>query len=111
MDKTKKYNLRMIIILLILLIFLVLLVVFNILLLRDLRSTQDALREVKSQLVSDEIELNPCPMCGKDVELQPINDSFYIECEYGIGNDGCGLHTGYYDSKMELISLWNKESM
>ena len=58
----------------------------------------------------EETELNNCrPVCGKKVELKPIDDSFYIECEQWNGNDGCGLKTGYYDSKAELIREWNNE--
>ena len=46
-------------------------------------------------------------MCGHEVKLNPINDSFYIECDKFLGKGGCGLTTGYYKSKNELIEKWN----
>lgn len=45
-----------------------------------------------------------CPMCGWCVELKPINDSWYIECQ----NLACGLHTGYFKSKEHLVEKWNE---
>ena len=56
-------------------------------------------------------ELLNCPLCGyEDVNLNPINESFYIECPEGhsYNNDnGCGLTTDYFDNKNELIEYWN----
>ena len=51
-----------------------------------------------------EIELDSCSMCGSEVELKPVNDVFYIDCDsFG----GCGLSTGYYKSASELAEMWN----
>ena len=55
----------------------------------------------------EEQTLDPCPICGHEVKLNPINDSFYIECDDFLGESGCGLTTGYYKSKNELIEKWN----
>jgi hypothetical protein len=44
-----------------------------------------------------------CPMCGWLVELKPINDYWYIECQ----NLACGLHTGHFENKERLIKKWN----
>lgn len=55
----------------------------------------------------EEENLNLCPMCGHNMKLNHINDSFYIECDSSLGEDGCGLSTGYYESKTELIEQWN----
>lgn len=53
--------------------------------------------------------ITTCPFCGADnVKLHPINDSWYIECEqYGLHQRGCGLSTGYFSNKQELIDKWN----
>lgn len=56
---------------------------------------------VLAEFKSEDIELRPCMLCKEQVELYPINNSFYIECPY------CHLETGYYDSKAELIDYWN----
>jgi len=46
-------------------------------------------------------QLENCPLCGAVVGLYPTKHSFYIEC------DNCDLQTGYFETKEELISLWN----
>ena len=50
-----------------------------------------------------------CPFCGaNNIRLHPVNDSWYIECErYGVDNKGCGLSTGYFTNRQELIDKWN----
>lgn len=55
--------------------------------------------------VYDEPEIDKCPMCGKDVKINPIDDVWYIKCD--IMNGGCGLQTGYYEDKYTLINTWN----
>ena len=49
-------------------------------------------------------ELQPCYICGSTVKIQPVNESFYIECE------NCGLETRFFKSKSELIKYWDKET-
>jgi hypothetical protein len=44
-----------------------------------------------------------CPMCGSEVELKPVNDSWYIGCQ----NINCGLETGFFHDKEELVEKWN----
>ena len=61
-----------------------------------------------TEYIYTEPELNPCPICGHKVSLNPVNRSWHIECEFGLGHDGCGLSTGYYNDKNELITAWNK---
>ena len=55
------------------------------------------LEEVKYE----EVVLKPCYMCENEVELSPINDRFYIHC------DSCGLETGYYKLRSNLVEQWN----
>ena len=87
---------------------LVFLVVFFIVCIFGLRQRANSLQTQLDQCVEIEEEsLLPCPICGHEVELNPINDSFYIECEKWMDSDGCGLITGYYKSKNELIEKWN----
>lgn len=87
---------------------LVFLVMFLIVCIVGLRKRADDLQIQLEQCVEiEEQTLKPCPMCGHDVKLNPINDSFYIECDNSIGENGCGLKTGYYKSKNELIEQWN----
>lgn len=84
------------------------LVVFLIACIFGLRERTDNLQKQLDQCVGIENQnLKSCPICGHEVKLNPINDSFYIECEKWMGNDGCGLTTGYYKSKNELIKQWN----
>ena len=45
-----------------------------------------------------------CPMCGSRVELNPIKNDWYIECQ----NWNCQLKTGYFHDKDKLIKKWNK---
>lgn len=52
-------------------------------------------------------ELKPCPFCGTPVEVDEDKfirgDSlFRIECM------GCGIHSGAFDDKNELIEVWNR---
>jgi len=63
--------------------------------------------KIIEEIEVDEVNLLPCPICGHEVKLNPINDSFCIECDNFLGEDGCGLKTGYYDSKNELVEQWN----
>lgn len=42
-----------------------------------------------------------CPICHSKVELYPVRDSVYIECQ------GCKLCTDYFDSTEELVNYWN----
>ena len=55
--------------------------------------------------------LKPCPLCGHEVKLVPIDEDWFIECERYNFEDhddhGCGLKTGYYKNKDELINMWN----
>lgn len=84
------------------------LVVFFITCIFGLRERADNLQTQLDQCIEvEEQDLEPCPICGHEVNLNPINDSFYIECNNFLGEDGCGLTTGYYKSKNELIKKWN----
>lgn len=54
-------------------------------------------------------ELKTCPICEATVRLKG-GKLYYIECEEYDDNNkkrGCGLQTGYYDSKQDLIEIWN----
>ena len=87
---------------------LVFLIVFLIVYIFGLRKQADDLQTQLDQCIEvEEQTLNPCPMCGHEVKLNPINDSFYIKCDCFLGEGGCGLETGYYKSKKELIDQWN----
>ena len=86
-------------------VVLVFIIVFLIVCIVGLRKRADDL-QLDQCVEVEEQALNPCPICGHKVKLNPINDSFYIECE-NFGEDGCGLTTGYYKSKNELIEQWN----
>lgn len=66
-----------------------------------LQATIKEQEAVIAELKVDETELNPCSLCGGQVKLNPVNDSFYIECL------DCELETGYYKSKADLIKYWN----
>ena len=82
--------------------------IFLIVCILGLRKRADNLQIQLEQCVEvEEQTLNPCPICGHEVKLNPINDSFYIKCDDFLGEDGCGLKTGYYKSKNELIEKWN----
>lgn len=50
-----------------------------------------------------DIGLSKCYFCNRNVKIQPVNEDFYIECPK------CGLRTGYFRSKSDLIKYWNKE--
>ena len=87
---------------------LVFLTIFLIVCILGLRKRSDNLQIQLEQCVEvEEQTLNPCPICGHEVKLNPVNDSFYIKCDDFLGEDGCGLTTGYYESKNELIEKWN----
>ena len=87
---------------------LVFLIMFLITCICGLRHRADNLQTQLEQCIkTEEQSLIPCPMCGKEVELCPVNDSFYIHCDKWHNKDGCGLATGYYKSKSELIEDWN----
>jgi hypothetical protein len=51
---------------------------------------------------------NECPMCHSEVKLMvrqyTCGNDYMIECL----NDDCGMHTGYFDDKEELVEKWNK---
>lgn len=49
----------------------------------------------------NEVELEPCPICGEEVDLFPVNESFHIKC------NNCGLDTGFYETKQDCIRQWN----
>ena len=88
--------------------FLIFIIVFLITCISGLRERADNLQIQLDKCVEiEEPSLKPCPICGHKVKLNPVNDSFYIECKVYMGNDGCGLKTGYYKSKNELIKQWN----
>lgn len=87
---------------------LIFIIVFLVVCIYGLRTRADDLQVQLEQCIEiEEQNLSPCPMCGNEVKLNPINDSFYIECDNFLGEDGCGLQTGYYNSKNELIEQWN----
>ena len=82
--------------------------IFLVVCILGLRKRADNLQIQLDQCVElEEENLIPCPICGHEVKLNPINDSFYIECDDFLGESGCGLTTGYYKSKNELIEKWN----
>ena len=89
-------------------VVLVFVIIFLVVCTIGLRKRADNLQIQLDQCVAFEEEnLIPCPICGHEVKLNPINDSFYIECDDFLGGRGCGLTTGYYESKNELIEKWN----
>ena len=89
-------------------VVLVFVIIFLVVCIIGLRKRADNLQIQLDQCVElEEENLIPCPMCGHEVKLNPINDSFYIECDDFLGESGCGLTTGYYKSKNELIEKWN----
>lgn len=51
---------------------------------------------------------NECPMCHSNVKLMvreyTCGNDYMIECL----NDDCGMHTGYFEDKEELVEKWNK---
>lgn len=57
------------------------------------------LREIKME---EDIELAHCYLCNGTVKINPVNESFYIEC------NNCKLRTDFFDSKNELILYWNR---
>lgn len=61
------------------------------------------LKRENDNLKTNGIKLNECYLCGGNVDLYPVNDSFYIKCE------DCDLQTDYFDSKSDLIRYWNKD--
>lgn len=88
-------------------IFLIFLNIFLATCVYGLRERANNLQTQLDQYIEIEEEnLLPCPICTHRVNLNSINDSFYIECEQW-DDSGCGLTTGYYKSKNELIEKWN----
>ena len=86
----------------------VFIIIFLVVCIIGLRKRADNLQIQLEQCVEvEEQTLDPCPMCGHEVKLNPINDSFYIECDDFMGEGGCGLRTDYYKSKNKLIEKWN----
>lgn len=66
------------------------------------------LTEIQSRQLEKRIDgltrtdiLEPCPLCSGNAIVQPVNDSFYIQCE------DCKLKTTYFHSKEELVEYWN----
>ena len=72
---------------------------------KHLKHENSSLKETCEEYITEikEIELVPCYLCDGEVKIQPVNDSFYIECE------NCELRTDFFKSKSELIRYWNKE--
>ena len=62
------------------------------------------LENEQKENIASEITLENCPFCDGHPILQPVNQSFYIECE------GCKLETNYFGSKYELIQYWNNRN-
>lgn len=61
------------------------------------------LKRENDNLKTNGVELNKCYLCGGNVEIYPVNDSFYIGCcRYK-------LRTDYFGSKGDLIRYWNKD--
>ena len=70
----------------------------------QLRNEFDAYKEKVFEEFGHEPELLDCPLCGYEVDLKPIGEKFYIECDnFNKGKEGCGLKTAFYSSKSELI--------
>lgn len=90
-------------------IFAMLIIVFGLFLcsiikIHQLKQENILLKKTYSEIYNEEkIELVPCYLCDGTVKIQPVNDSFYIECEK------CELRTDFYKSKIDLITYWNKE--
>lgn len=59
------------------------------------------LNEVIDKAGIEETVLEPCPLCDEEVEMKPVNSSWYIKC------DNCGLQTSYFLSKDWLVQYWN----
>lgn len=66
-----------------------------------IKQLQRNISEMEKELGHEEIPLLPCPFCGGNAIIQPVQDSFYIEC------DGCEMRTDYLKSKADLIDYWN----
>ena len=55
-----------------------------------------------------EIELKSCPFCGNRVKvhdnkhMRGMVTSFWVYCP------GCGVESGSYGNKQEVIDAWNK---
>ena len=56
---------------------------------------------IKDVVVISSGYLKNCPLCGHSVELNPVNNNYYIKCKY------CGLQTKYYGSLNFLVNYWN----
>lgn len=61
------------------------------------------LKQENSLLKDENVELTSCYLCGDEVNICPVNESFYIECKR------CELRTAFFDSKGDLINYWNKQ--
>ena len=62
------------------------------------------LENEQKENIASEITLENCSLCEGHPILQPVNQSFYIECK------DCKLRTNYFDSKYELIKYWNNRN-
>lgn len=51
---------------------------------------------------------NECPMCHSCVKLMVRQYKFYSEYSIECLNRDCGMSTGYYKDKEELVEKWNK---
>lgn len=76
------------------------------------RKEYKELKEFKKQAEAENLTYcKSCPMCGntESVKLNPINNSWYIECEEFCSNGarGCDLRTGFYEDKEKLVTDWN----
>ena len=50
---------------------------------------------------------NECPMCHSCVKLMTHQYKFFNEYSIECLNRDCGMSTGYYEDKEELIDKWN----
>ena len=68
---------------------------------KDLESRVEVLETKVNDLTASVDVLNLCPLCGSDVKILTVDDSYYIKCP------NCNLHTKYFDYKSKLVEYWN----